>query len=83
LAESDYVTIGGENQKFALAVGLVDRAIDVALGERVEFGLEFGVEAIDVAHVDVEAKRRFPGGAPSGPLCSKIRKATVSRPINA
>jgi hypothetical protein len=81
VAESDSVTVGGENQKFALSVSLVDWAIDVAIGKRVQLGLEFGVEAIDVAHVDVIAKRRLPGGAPSGPVCSKIRKATVSRPM--
>jgi hypothetical protein len=35
LAESDSVTVGGENQKFALSVSLVDWAIDVAIGKRV------------------------------------------------
>src|SRR5207342_887722 len=56
LSESDEVAIRREHQEFALAVGFVGGAMHVAGREAVECRLEFGVQRIDVAHVDVIAE---------------------------
>jgi len=67
VSEGDQVSIWREHQQFALAVRLVDRPIDVIFGERVELRLEFRVELVDVAYIDVVREapitRRSPVGS--------------------
>ncbi len=79
VTECEEIAVGGEEDEFALAVGLVDGAVYVALGQSVEFRLQFGIELIDVAYIDVVSETPGTGGAASGPVCSPMRKAAVSR----
>ena len=78
LAEDDYIAVGSEDEKLASAAELVDAPWTSAWGRASSLGLS-SVQRLDVANVDLVAKRRFPGGARSGPRCSKTREPAVSR----
>jgi len=56
VSEDEQVAVGRQDREFALAVRLVGRTVNVAFGERVELGLEFGVERVNVVDIDVIAK---------------------------
>jgi len=53
LAEGDQVSIRREYQQLTLKIRLVDRPVDISLGQSIELRFEFGVEPIDIANVDV------------------------------
>src|SRR5882724_3424385 len=56
LSEGNQVSIRGKHQQFSLPIGLVHRTVHITRGKRVQFGLEFRVELIDVANINVVRK---------------------------
>lgn len=70
VTKSKEIPIGSKEYEFPLAVGLVYRPIHISLGQRVKFGLEFGIEFVDVPNINVigEAASARRGGVCTGLL---------------
>src|SRR5580765_8984421 len=61
LSESDKISVRRQNQQFALAISLIGRAVDVGRWQGIEFGLELGVECVNIAYVNVVSKAASTG----------------------
>src|SRR5208337_2762118 len=68
LPKREQVSIRRKHQQLALTVALVDRPIDIARGQSVELRLEFSVEPIDIANVDVIREAPIAGRSAVGSL---------------
>src|SRR5271157_5254228 len=68
LPKRKQVSIRRKHQQLALAVALVHRPIDIALRQSVELRLEFSIEPIDIADIDVVCEASIAGRGAVGSL---------------
>lgn len=61
LTKCDQVPVRRKYQQLPLSVALVDRPVDIAAGQGIEFWFEFREEEVDIMDIDVVGKASIAG----------------------